>query len=156
MGSGIPRARTGMGEARRHGGLRRVSARIEDRVIGVMAMFSRHALSGSTLQAMAMVADHIALGIQRKRSEQALIANEQRMRFAMQAARMASWDCDVRTGHATWSELHFTLLGYQPDVTGQATCEMWASRVHPDDLDRVWPKWNLRSRNTDCIGQSFE
>ena len=110
---------------------------VEDRVIGVMAMFSRHALSGSTLQAMAMVADHIALGIQRKRSEQALIANEQRMRFAMQAARMASWDCDVRTGHATWSELHFTLLGYEPDVTGKATCEMWASRVHPDDLDRV-------------------
>ena len=102
---------------------------VEDRVIGVMAMFSRHALSGSTLQAMAMVADHIALGIQRKRAEQALIANEQRMRFAMQAARMASWDCDVRTGHAMWSELHFTLLGYEPDVTGKATCEMWASRV---------------------------
>ena len=110
---------------------------VEDRVIGVMAMFSRHALSGSTLQAMAMVADHIALGIKRKRSEQALIANEQRMRFAMQAARMASWDCDVRTGHATWSELHFTLLGYEPDVTGKATYEMWASRVHSDDLDRV-------------------
>ena len=110
---------------------------VEDRVIGVMAMFSRHALSGSTLQAMAMVADHIALGIQRKRSEQALIANEQRMRFAMQAARMGSWDCDVRTGHAMWSELHFTLLGYEPDVTGEATYEMWASRVHSDDLERV-------------------
>jgi PAS domain S-box-containing protein len=110
---------------------------VGDRVIGVMAMFSRHALSESTLQAMSMVADHIALGIQRKRAEQALIANEQRMRFAMQAARMASWDCDVRTGHAMWSELHFTLLGYEPDPTGKATYEMWASRVHSDDLHRV-------------------
>ncbi len=39
---------------------------VEDRVIGVMAMFSREALSESTLHAMSLVADHIALGIQRK------------------------------------------------------------------------------------------
>lgn len=110
---------------------------VEDRVIGVMAMFSRHTLSDSTLRAMSMVADHIALGIERKRADQALIANEERMRFAMQAARMGSWDWDVRTGHAIWSELHFTLLGYEPVATGEATYEMWASRVHSDDVDRV-------------------
>ncbi|WP_447985149.1 PAS domain-containing protein [Nitrospira sp. Nam74] len=110
---------------------------VEDRVIGVMAMFSRHALSESTLKAMSMVADHIALGIKRKRAERALIANEERMRFAMQAARMASWDWDVRTGHATWSELHFTLLGYEPLASREGTYEMWASRVHPEDLNRV-------------------
>ena len=45
---------------------------VEDRVIGVMAMFSRDALSETTLQAMSMVANHIALGIQRKLGEQSL------------------------------------------------------------------------------------
>ena len=47
---------------------------VDDRVIGVMAMFSRSALSESTLHAMSLVADQIALGIQRKQEEQAIAA----------------------------------------------------------------------------------
>lgn len=45
---------------------------VDDRVVGVMAMFSRHALDDSTLKAMAAVADHLALGIQRRRAEDGL------------------------------------------------------------------------------------
>ena len=47
---------------------------VEERVIGVMAMFSREALSESTLHAMSLVADHIALGIQRKLARTVLAA----------------------------------------------------------------------------------
>ncbi|HMF36804.1 MAG TPA: CHASE3 domain-containing protein [Isosphaeraceae bacterium] len=43
---------------------------VEDRLVGVMAMFARHALTPHTLDAMAAVADQIALGIERKRAEQ--------------------------------------------------------------------------------------
>ncbi len=43
---------------------------VEDRLVGVMAMFARHPLSPPTLAAMASVADEIALGIERKRAEQ--------------------------------------------------------------------------------------
>ena len=65
---------------------------IEDQVIGVMAMFSRSVLSESTLKAMAVVADQIALGIQRKRVEQALLASEERLEgaVAFQQAVMAN------------------------------------------------------------------
>jgi len=43
---------------------------VEDRLVGVMAMFARHELTPHTLDAMAAVADQIALGIERKRAEQ--------------------------------------------------------------------------------------
>ena len=42
---------------------------VDDRLVGVMAMFSRHELSERTLEAMASVARHIALGIERKAAE---------------------------------------------------------------------------------------
>jgi PAS domain S-box-containing protein len=45
---------------------------VEDRVVGVLGMFSRQALSGSTLETLALIADGIAQGIDRKRAEDAL------------------------------------------------------------------------------------
>jgi PAS domain S-box-containing protein len=45
---------------------------VDDRLIGVMAMFARKALGDATLQAMASVANSIALGIDRKRAEEEL------------------------------------------------------------------------------------
>jgi PAS domain S-box-containing protein len=45
---------------------------VEDRLVGVWAAFARHPLSGDTLRAMESVAKKIALGIERKRAEEAL------------------------------------------------------------------------------------
>ncbi|MEP7125398.1 MAG: PAS domain-containing protein [Byssovorax sp.] len=52
---------------------------VDDRVVGVMAMFSRTALGPETLHALAYVADAIAMGIERRSSEEqrtALLARE--------------------------------------------------------------------------------
>ena len=46
---------------------------VEDRLVGVMAMFARRELRPHTLDAMAAVADQIALGIERKRAEQEVV-----------------------------------------------------------------------------------
>ncbi|MBU4264197.1 MAG: PAS domain S-box protein [Proteobacteria bacterium] len=45
---------------------------IENRVIGVMAIFSRHPLTDITSKSLAAIADAIALGIERKNSEESL------------------------------------------------------------------------------------
>lgn len=45
---------------------------VEDRLVGVLAMFSRAALPEDTLEALASVANVIAQGIERKRAEEAL------------------------------------------------------------------------------------
>src|SRR5690606_31003553 len=45
---------------------------VQDRVIGVMAMFARRPLSPATLNTLGSIADSIAQGIERKRAEDAL------------------------------------------------------------------------------------
>ena len=43
---------------------------VENRLVGVMAMFARHSLTDYTLIALASVADNIAIGIERKRADE--------------------------------------------------------------------------------------
>src|SRR5262245_213237 len=45
---------------------------VQDRLVGVMALFARQSLSDATLKALATVADEIALGIDRVRHKEAL------------------------------------------------------------------------------------
>jgi len=55
---------------------------IEDRVIGVMAMFSHRPLTDITLKSLAAIADIIALGIERKNSEVSLrLARDKAQRY---------------------------------------------------------------------------
>ena len=53
---------------------------VQDRVVGVMAMFARQRLSAATLDTLASVADSIAQGIERKRAEDALAQGAGRAR----------------------------------------------------------------------------
>ncbi|GAC1469088.1 MAG: hypothetical protein NVSMB9_12490 [Isosphaeraceae bacterium] len=48
----------------------------EDRLVGVLAMFARHALSDVTLQAMSSVANGIAVGIERNHARETLAESE--------------------------------------------------------------------------------
>jgi PAS domain S-box-containing protein len=67
--------------------------------------------------------------------------SEERLRLAMEGAQMGTWDVNLITGKAIWSELHFTMLGYEPTPTGEATEAMWSNRIHPDDVARVIKEW---------------
>jgi two-component system cell cycle sensor histidine kinase/response regulator CckA len=49
---------------------------VQDRLVGVMAMFARHPFTGFVHQALAAVADGIAVGIDRRRAEEALGRSE--------------------------------------------------------------------------------
>jgi len=53
---------------------------LEGRLLGVVAIFARRRLGDDTLQALGSVADSIALGIQRFRSQSALAESEARLR----------------------------------------------------------------------------
>jgi len=59
---------------------------LEDRVLGVLAMFARHPLAESVLKALASVAASVALGIERKRAQTALAESEARFSAAFQAS----------------------------------------------------------------------
>src|SRR5205809_3987276 len=55
---------------------------VQERVLGVMAMFARHPLSEFVPKALTSVASALAVGIERKRAEEALRQSEERLRQA--------------------------------------------------------------------------
>ena len=59
---------------------------VDERVIGVAAIFARQSLSEVTLQALGSVADEIAIGIDRKRAEEALRETEARKNAILESA----------------------------------------------------------------------
>ena len=113
---------------------------VEDRVIGVMAMFSREALSESTLHAMSLVADHIALGIQRKLAEQSLRQKQERLTLALQAGRMGVYDWDMVTDALWWSPETYILFGVSP-AEFVPTPKGFEQLIHPEDRERVWQQF---------------
>jgi PAS domain S-box-containing protein len=60
---------------------------VEDRLVGVIAMFARQPLTEAAQGALASVADVIALGIERKRAEEALQQTARRLGILMDTAR---------------------------------------------------------------------
>jgi PAS domain S-box-containing protein len=71
---------------------------------------------------------------ERKQAEEELLQSEERLRLAMAAARMASWDWHIPSGRTVWNEMHYLMMGYQP-MEVEPSYQAWANRVHPDDID---------------------
>jgi PAS domain S-box-containing protein len=59
---------------------------------------------------------------------------EERLRLALAAAQMASWDWHVQSGDVVWNDAHYRMLGYEPGEV-QPSYQAWADRVHPDDRE---------------------
>jgi PAS domain S-box-containing protein len=78
---------------------------------------------------------------ERQQAEAALRKSEERLRLAMEGAQMGTWDVDLITGKALWSDQSFLMLGYTPTPTGNATEQMWYDQIHPDDQEQVALEW---------------
>ena len=109
---------------------------VDERVVGVMAFFARHALSDAVISALASVADHIALGIERHRNAAALRSAEERMRFALQNADVGIWDIDYATGGLRWSETIEAHHGLRPGTFG-GTFAAFVERIQPEDRESL-------------------
>jgi PAS domain S-box-containing protein len=73
---------------------------------------------------------------EQKGSEHALRQSEARLRSALSAARMGTWDIDLVAGEVHRSESTDVLFGLPP--TGEPrTIGTYLDRVHPDDVQRV-------------------
>lgn len=74
----------------------------------------------------------------KKLLEQELRASEERLNYLTQATTDAVWDYDPVSRKLWWSDSMYTLFGYMPQETAP-TAELWVSRIHPDDRDKVAP-----------------
>ena len=69
---------------------------------------------------------------ERKLAEEALRASEERMRLAQQAARIGTFDWNIRTGVNTWTPELEAVYGLPPGGFG-GTQTAFENLVHPDD-----------------------
>ncbi len=72
----------------------------------------------------------------RKAAEADLRRSEERLRIALEAGRMGTWDWDVATGAVTWSPGLEAIFGVPPGGFGSGF-EEYRRAIHPDDRDAV-------------------
>jgi PAS domain S-box-containing protein len=71
-----------------------------------------------------------------REAETALRASEERLRIALEAGRMGTWEWDVRSGRVVWSPGVERIHGREPG-SFQGTFEDFRADMHPEDAGRV-------------------
>lgn len=65
--------------------------------------------------------------------EEAVCESEERLRLALDAGSMATWDWNITTGGVVWNDEHYRMLGYAVGEV-EPSYRAWTDRVHPDDI----------------------
>jgi PAS domain-containing protein len=86
---------------------------------------------GRMLRVIGMVADVT----DQKPAEEALRSSEERLRLAQKAARIGTFELNIRTGVNTWTPEMESMYGFPPGGFGQ-TRTAFENLVHPDDRGR--------------------
>ena len=73
---------------------------------------------------------------ERKRAEEMLRASEERLRLALEAAHIGTFEWNIRTGVNTWTPALEAIYGLHPGEFGR-TQTAFENLVHPDDRARV-------------------
>ncbi len=106
---------------------------LENRLIGLLAIYSRKALSPAVIQEMGSVANGIAMTIERKRSEEALDASEGKYRTVVASLREVVFQLN-EFGH--WTSLNPAWK----EITGFEVKEtlgtLFLEYIHADDRQR--------------------
>jgi PAS domain S-box-containing protein len=69
---------------------------------------------------------------ERRRTDQVLHQNEERLRLALATAKAGAWWVNIGTREMFWSPENYFLYGINPAVI--PTFQLWKSCVHPDDV----------------------
>ena len=82
------------------------------------------------------MASQVAFAVERTRAEEHARRSEERLRFALDAASMGTWDWDLTTQNVTWSANLERLHGL-PEGTFDGTFKPYEREIHPEDRERV-------------------
>ena len=73
---------------------------------------------------------------ERKRHEEKQVEQDTRMRLAVAAAHLGTWDWDLRANRLIWSAEAERIFGLEAGAL-DGTTDTYLSLVHPDDRDRI-------------------
>jgi PAS domain S-box-containing protein len=110
-----------------------------ERVIGKFMLYYAQptGLGGDALQLAVVVAAQVAFAVERTRSEEQVRRSEERLRFALDAAAMGTWDWDLGTNEVQWSDNLAAIHGLPPG-SFDGTFASYEREIHPDDRPRVF------------------
>lgn len=104
---------------------------------GVRAFMSRlvgERGSQGAIQSVLAVANDVT---DRRQMEVALRTSEERLDRAQKAANIGTWDWDLVSGEASWTDEAWALYTGGAPHAAPITLEMWLACVHPDDRARA-------------------
>lgn len=115
-----------------------VAIRHRDGVFGVLGCHSSRQLAFSAEDANFVIAMANVLGaaVARADADAALRAERERLRLALEAGRMGTWEWDMATGRLEWSATLEAIFGVEPGGFG-GRFEDYISLIHPDDRDKT-------------------
>lgn len=115
---------------------------VDDRVVGVMAVFSRTPLANTVLDTLASAADSIAQAIERKRTEESLRRSEERFRLLVEGVQdYAIFMLDPDGRVVTWNEGAERTKGYRADeILGRHFSQFYEKR----DIELGKPEAELK------------
>jgi PAS domain S-box-containing protein len=90
-------------------------------------------ITAETGQALAMLEQELA---ERRRTDEALQSSQQRLRLAMEASGMSTWDYDARDDRIVWSDEVALITGAPVEAAAVPLAE-GLSHVHPEDRAAV-------------------
>jgi len=111
---------------------------VNERIVGVIAMFAREPLTEATLSAIGTVAHQISSVIVRKVKEEALRASEERYRTLIAATTSIVWNSPASGAFDTDQPAWTAFTGQTID---QYRGWGWLSAVHPDDREHSARAW---------------
>jgi PAS domain S-box-containing protein len=134
------------------------------RLVGKFMLYydTPHTLSDEERQLAEVIALQVAFALARTRAEENSRVSEERLRFALDAAAMGTWEMDLRTRLVTWSGSLEEIHGYDRGAFDN-TFETYARIIHDDDRRRVLASiqsaiedstpYDIEYRVADCGGR---
>ena len=110
----------------------------DSRVIGKFMLYYAEptTLSAQDLELASLVSAQVALAVVRTRAEDSARRSEERLRFALDAATMGTWEWEFDGGAVRWSDTLERLHGLPPGGF-DGSFAAFQREIHPDDRDAV-------------------
>lgn len=108
---------------------------VDHRLSGVLVLFSRQPLAHGVHTELLPLTDGIAQFVERKRAEQRVVESEERVRLAVDAADIGTWDYNLRSDQLEWSVRCKAIFGLPPEAP--TSYDDFLYRLHVDDRARV-------------------
>jgi PAS domain S-box-containing protein len=111
----------------------------QDRVIGKFMLYYADPTDRTpdVLQLAGVIAAQIAFAVERTRTGEQARRSEERLRFALEAASMGTWDWNLSTNEVQWSDNLARIHGL-PEGAFDGTFASYEREIHPHDRSRVF------------------